>query len=514
MRLLHDVSAETRHVLQRLYTNAVRGGEELRACGAVRTSTLASPPTRPAAAEHLDSTVWKVAVVVFLGLLMTQLDATVVNVSLSTMRQELHASMHAVQWIISGYLLALALTVPLNAWLVDRLGAKRLYLGCFLSFTLASLLCGMATSIHGLIWARVLQGMAGGLLMPMGQMMLARAAGRLVARVMGYTAMSVLIAPLLGPVVAGVILHYAGWPWLFYINVPIGMVAVTFAVVLLPGDEAPGHHRPFDVLGFLLLSPGMASLLYGLEHASGREARLLLLVGVLLVGAFVWHAMRKGTAALLDLRLFTNRVFAIATTTLFLAIGTNYAGQMLVPLFLITGCGMSPAQAGWMLAPMGLGMLAVYPWLGLLTDRWGCRAVSVGGTLLAIVGTLPFLWMTQDRLSPFLLAVSLFARGAGQGAIGVPAVSAAYVAVPREQLALATTASNIVQRLGGPIGTTIMGMVLSLTATDLPVSRFSTNAPRAFMMAFLVLIGLQVILLSAAGCLPSRIQSNRPHERN
>ncbi len=294
MRLLHDVSAETRHVLQRLYTNAVRGGEERRACGDVRTSTLASPPTRPAAAEHLDSTVWKVAVVVFLGLLMTQLDATVVNVSLSTMRQELHASMDVVQWIISGYLLALALTVPLNAWLVDRLGAKRLYLGCFLSFTLASLLCGMATSIHGLIWARVLQGMAGGLLMPMGQMMLARAAGRLVARVMGYTAMAVLIAPLLGPVVAGVILHYAGWPWLFYINVPIGMVAVTFAVVLLPGDEALGHHRPFDVLGFLLLSPGMASLLYGLEHASGREARLLLLVGVLLVGAFVWHAMRKG----------------------------------------------------------------------------------------------------------------------------------------------------------------------------------------------------------------------------
>ena len=136
MRLLHDGSAETRHVLQRLSTNAVRGGEEQRACGDVRTSTLASPPTRPAAAEHLDSTVWKVAVVVFLGLLMTQLDATVVNVSLSTMRQELHASMHAVQWIISGYLLALALTVPLNAWLVDRLGAKWLYLGCFSAFTL------------------------------------------------------------------------------------------------------------------------------------------------------------------------------------------------------------------------------------------------------------------------------------------------------------------------------------------------------------------------------------------
>jgi len=120
MRFLHDVSAETRHVLQRLYKNAVRGGEEQRACGEVRTSKLESPPTCPSATEHLDATVWKVTVVVFLGSLMTQLDATVVNVSLSTMRQELHASMDAVQWIISGYLLALALTVPLDSVLIEQ----------------------------------------------------------------------------------------------------------------------------------------------------------------------------------------------------------------------------------------------------------------------------------------------------------------------------------------------------------------------------------------------------------
>jgi EmrB/QacA subfamily drug resistance transporter len=295
---------------------------------------------------------------------MTQMNSTVVNVSLSTIRHVLHASIDSVQWIISGYLLALALTLPLNAWLVDRLGAKRLYLGCFSAFTLASLLCGMERTINGLIWARAIQGMAGGLLVPMAQMMLARFAGRHLARVMGYTAMPVLIAPLFGPVVAGLILKYAGWPWLFYINLPIGILAVSLAVFLLPDDEGAGQKRPFDFLGFLIISPGMALLLYGLDNMSNRHGRLFFLSGMILIGAFIWRAIRKETAALIDLRLFTNRVFSIATATQFLSNGANYAGQVLVPLFLIAGCGLSPLKAGWMLAPMGLGMMVVYPVLG------------------------------------------------------------------------------------------------------------------------------------------------------
>ena len=149
------------------------------------TSKLEPPPVDRSALEPLDPRVWKVAAVVFLGPLMTQLDSTVVNVSLSSISQDLHASIHSVQWIVAGYLLALALTLPLNAWLVDRLGAKRLYLVCFSAFTLASLLCGLERTIHGLIWARVIQGMAGGLLAPMAQMMLARVAGKHLARVMG-----------------------------------------------------------------------------------------------------------------------------------------------------------------------------------------------------------------------------------------------------------------------------------------------------------------------------------------
>jgi EmrB/QacA subfamily drug resistance transporter len=460
--------------------------------------TLApAPVAKGGTPERLDPRVWRVAAVVFLGPFMTQMDSTVVNVSLSTIRQELHSSIESAQWIISGYLLALALMLPLNGWLVDRLGAKRLYLGCFSAFTLASLLCGAARTMDQLICARVIQGIAGGLLAPMTQLMLARIAGKHMARVMGYTAVPVLVAPILGPVVAGAILKYAAWPWLFYVNLPVGILAVALAAFLLPRDEAAFQKRPFDFLGFVLISPGLACLLYGLEHVAHRDGILILLAGLICLGAFVWDAIRKKHAALIDLRVFNNRVFATATTTQFLYNGLAYSGQFLVPIYLIAGCGISPAKAGWMLAPMGLGMMCVYPLMGLLTDRFGCRAVSTGGVLLALLGTLPFPWMIQNQFSPTLMVICLFVRGAGQGAIGIPSLAAAYSSLRRANLAVGTTAINIVQRLGGPMATTAMAVAMSLSAIYFPVS-----GPRAFMIPFVAFIGLHLLLLASASRLP------------
>jgi EmrB/QacA subfamily drug resistance transporter len=332
----------------------------------VGMSEMAIRRTNQSAIEQLDSKVWRVVAVVFLGPLMTQLDSTVVNVSLSSISHDLHASIDSAQWIVSGYLLALALTLPLHAWLVHRFGAKRVYVSCFSAFTLASLLCGMERTISGLIWARVFQGMVGGLLTPMAQTMLARIAGKHLARVIGYTAVPVLMAPLLGPVVAGVILKHAGWPWLFYINTPIGILAVFLARFVLPSEARPSRSRPLDWVGLLLISPAAAFLLYGMDHASGREGRQFLVLSVILAAGFMWHASRRDGEALIDLRLFKNRVFSVAITTQFLANGANYAGQMLVPLFLITGCGISTSKAGWMLAPMGLGLICINPMLGFL----------------------------------------------------------------------------------------------------------------------------------------------------
>jgi EmrB/QacA subfamily drug resistance transporter len=453
--------------------------------------------------DDMDPGVWRVAAVAFVAPFMTQLDSTVVNVALPTIRQELHSSIATAQWIVSGYLLALALMLPLNGWLMDRVGAKRLYLGCFSAFTFASLLCGAARTMDELIGARILQGIAGGLLAPMTQMMIARAAGRHMPRVMGYTIMPVLIAPILGPVLAGAILKYAAWPWLFFLNLPIGILGVGLASLLLPGDAASIRRRRFDLCGFLVLSPGLACLLYGLQHASHMDGVAILPAGSILIGAFVWHAIRKGDAALIDLRLFNNHIFSTAARTQFLSNGMFYTRQFLVPLYLITGCSLSTAQTGWMMAAMGFGMMCSFPLVGFLTERFGCRAVSASGALLALLGMLPFLWMVHTRFSAALTVMSLLIAGAGQGTISIPSVSAAYASVPRDKLAVANTAINIVQRLGGPLAITVTVIAMSLSATYLPASGI-----RPLMTAFVLLIALNLLVLVSASRLPALI----PHE--
>lgn len=478
-----------------------------------RRRTPAGPAAAPpivagAEADRLDPMFWRIAPVILLGPLMSQLDSTVVNVSLPAIRQDLHASIGAVQWVVSGYLLALALVLPLNAWLVDRLGAKRLYIACFTGFTLASLACGATRSIEGLICARILQGAAGGLLAPMAQMMTARVAGRHLSRVVGYTAMPVLLAPLVGPTLAGVILKAAGWPWLFYVNLPVGAAAVVLAAVLLPADAAGGRRRPFDLPGFLLVSPALAALLFGLDHAPGRDGLAALAGGLVLIAAFVRHALHRQDRALVDVRLFGDRVFATAALTQFLNNGAAFGGQMLLPLFLIGACRYSATDAGWILALQGLGMMCIYPLVGRLIGRLGPRAVASGGALLVGLATAPILWMTGHPFSPLLMGAALFARGFGQGAIGVPTISAAYASVPREKIPLATTAANIVQRIGGPTATTTLALVLAWASAGR-----AGLSPSAFAAPFLGLMALQLVLLAAAALLPARIHPQETPRR-
>ncbi len=189
----------------------------------------------------IDRRVWVIAAACTCGPLMSGLDSTMVNVSLATIGRAFDAPLGTIQWITSGYLLALALALPLSAWLIDRVGARRIFLGCFTGFVIFSMLCGIAQSVTQLIAFRVLQGIAGGLLAPMMQMMMARHAGRHMARVIGVAAMPVMVGQMLGPSLGGLILTYLDWRWIFFVNVPVGVVALVFAWTVLPHDE--GHQR-------------------------------------------------------------------------------------------------------------------------------------------------------------------------------------------------------------------------------------------------------------------------------
>ncbi|RZF31660.1 DHA2 family efflux MFS transporter permease subunit [Paraburkholderia sp. UYCP14C] len=454
------------------------------------------------ASTRIDPTVWKVAAVVSIGSFMSQMDSTLVNVSLSTIGHTLDASIATAQWIVSGYLLAMALMLPLNGWLVDRIGAKRLYLFCFSTFTIASMLCGAAQTIGGLIGARIFQGLVAGVLVPMAQMMIGRVAGKNLERVMGYTALPILLGPILGPVLAGLVLAHTSWPWLFFINVPVGVFGVAMAVLLLPRDAAASQKRPFDFTGFALISPGLVALVYGLQDASRAVGLACLLAGVVFLAWFVLHARRKGDAALIDVRMFATRTFSVAALAQFFANGIMYGRQLAVPLFLIAGCGLSAAHAGGLLAATGVGMMCSFALLGWLTERLGCRALAAGGALLAFLSTLVFLWMSVASFSAGWAAVSLFFAGVGQGTISVPSISAAYSSIARQRLAVANTALNIAQRVGGPFATTLLSMVIAST-----LHGASGAQPSRFLPTFALLAALHLLCFAAAMFLPLRVQS-------
>jgi len=451
--------------------------------------------------DQLDPLVWKITAVAVLGSLLAQLDATIVNVSLSGLAQDLHATLPAIQWVTSGYLLALTLVLPLNGWLIGRIGGKTLYLWCFSSFTLSSLLCGFAWSANALIGFRLLQGASGGLLAPMAQLMMKRAAGNQFTRVAGYATVPILLGPLLGPVIAGAILRYASWRWLFLVNLPVGVLALVLAALFLPDDREALRPRELDWLGLVLLSPGLASILFGAERIGQPMGIVAIVAGVMLLMLFWRVETRKAGRALIDLSQFHNRTFAVAAVVQFLSNGVMFAGQMVIPLFLIEACGRSPAAMGWLLAPLGLGMMVGFLPLGFLTERFGGRAVATGGALLSLAATLMLAWLASRPLQVTTLVLTLFVRGVGLGATPLPAISAAYASVEPHDLPMATTTLNILQRLGGPTLTTLCALVLAEW-----LGAHSTLAGlNAWEATFLLLAALHAVTAMTAVRLPGRL---------
>jgi EmrB/QacA subfamily drug resistance transporter len=430
-------------------------------------TTTASTTTNGAAGQSagLDRGVLLVASVVVLGAIMSILDVTVVNVAINTLARDFHTSLSTIQWVATGYTLALATVIPLTGWAADRFGTKRLYMISIAMFLAGSALSGLAWSADSLIGFRVLQGLGGGMIMPAGMTILTRAAGpQRVGRVMAIIGVPMLLGPILGPILGGWLVESFSWRWIFFINVPIGAAALISSYRILPRDVPQAEHR-LDWTGLFLLSPGLAALIYGLAETNGAggfgSARVLapMLVGIAMLALFVRHSLRTPDA-LIDVRLFANRVFAAASGTLVLVIVAVFGGMLLLPLYLQTVRGESPMDTGLLLAPQGLGAMIAMPIAGRLTDRTGVgRIVPVG---LVIVGAA-FLGLTQlgADTSYWLFGAILFVMGLGMGATMMPTFSAAMQTLRESAIAKASTTLNINQQTGASIGTAVMSVLLA-----------------------------------------------------
>ena len=221
--------------------------------------------------EPLGREVWIVSAVVVIGVIMSILDTTIVNVALETLSRELDAPLNTIQWVSTGYLLALATVIPLTGWMTERFGSKRIWMISVALFGIGSALCGLAWSAESLIFFRVLQGFGGGMIMPVGMALLAQTAGpSRVGRVMSVIGVPMLLGPILGPVLGGLIVDSVSWRWIFYVNVPIAIFALVLAAKLLKADAGRGDAGKLDWVGLLLLSPGLGLFVFGLSESESH----------------------------------------------------------------------------------------------------------------------------------------------------------------------------------------------------------------------------------------------------
>jgi EmrB/QacA subfamily drug resistance transporter len=453
-------------------------------------------PVADSPTDRIDARVWRIGYVVIVGSIMSILDTTIVNVALDTLRRELGATITQIQWVVTGYMLALAAVIPVTGWAARRFGAKRVYVVSLVVFTAGSALCGLASSTGELIAFRVLQGVGGGMILPIGQMMMADAAGpKRMGRVMSIVAVPAMLAPILGPTIGGLIVDNASWRWIFFVNVPIGVAAVIAALRTLP-DVEPSRTAPLDVLGLVLMSLGVPALTYGLAEigATGgftaAEVVAPCLAGVALIAAFVLHALRVPNP-LLDLRLYRRPTFASASLAMFCLGAALFGSMILLPLYWQGVRHESVFDTGLLTAPQGLGMALVMPLAGKLTDRWGGGPIALFGVTVTTIASIPFALIGAHTSIPWLLG-AMFVRGAGIGFAFMPAMAAAFASLERSELPNATPQLNVLQRVGGSIGTALLAVVLQRALIGVHTL---AGAADAYGTAFLWSAGLTALAI-------------------
>ncbi|HVW48445.1 MAG TPA: DHA2 family efflux MFS transporter permease subunit [Solirubrobacterales bacterium] len=417
-----------------------------------------------AGGSRIESHVWRIAAVVVLGTIMSVLDTTIVNVALDTLGRDLNASVDKIQWVATGYLLALAAVIPVSGWASRRFSSRSVYMVSLVMFTAGSVLCGLADSVGSLVAFRVIQGIGGGMLVPTGQMILVKAAGpRNLPKVMSAIGVPIVLAPIFGPTIGGLLLEHVSWQSIFLVNLPVGIATLVAALKLLPKDRPEGAEK-LDVAGLGLLSVGLVGITYGLAETGSAgtvvAASVLvpLAIGLLGVASFAVRALRIPNP-LLNVRLYKDRAFTAASVTTFCLGAALFGAMVLMPLYFQTVRGEDAVTTGLLLIPQGLGAAVAMGLSGRATERWGGGVTATIGTVITLVATIPFVLLGAGT-SFVLIAAAMVIRGFGIGMSIMPAMTAAYGVLTPQQVTHATPQLTTRQRVGGSMGTAILTVVL------------------------------------------------------
>ena len=411
-----------------------------------------------------DRNPWVGMAVILMGTLMVVLDTTIVNVALPQIGEALQAG-DGIEWVVSAYLLAVAVSLPVTGWISERFGHKKVYLTALSTFTLASLGCALAPSLGALVGFRVLQGLGGGALMPVGMAIVLSIFPReRHGRAIGLWGIVAMAAPAIGPTLGGYLVTSVSWHWLFLVNVPVGVVALVVGITLLPNIPRV-EARPFDLAGFLMGSFGLALAVLGLSEANSwgwsSPATLVCIgAGVGLLGSFVRHELRTDHP-MLEMRMFRNRIFWMATTITFLVTAAQYTRLVFIPLQLVGLRGYTALDVGIMLAPAGVATAIGMNVGGRLADRIGPRRPIVIGTSLMAVGLLALanIGLTTPL---WLVGAFLVVQGFGMGLHAAPATVAAMGTLSDEMLGQGTAVRTLTSQVAGAVAVATMGAVYAV----------------------------------------------------
>ncbi|HVB63987.1 MAG TPA: MDR family MFS transporter [Nitrolancea sp.] len=407
---------------------------------------------------------WIVAMVFVFGLFMELLDMTITNVALPDLATSFHANTTGIEWIVTGYLLSLAVFIPLSGWVGDRFGTKRTFMFALVTFTTASLLCSLSWSIGSLIAFRVLQGIGGGMLTPVGTTMMFRAFPlNERARVSALITIPTIVAPASGPVLGGYLVEYHSWHAIFLINVPIGLVALFFSARYLKEHREPSAGR-LDIPGFVFGAAGLASLVYALSEAGTRGFGNIVVggfgaLGLALTGAFVAAELRA-SRPMIDVRLFRYRLFTAGNLVLFFSSAAFGGLIFLLPLLLQAERGLSPLQSGLTTFPQAIGVLLTATLAGRLYSSVGPRKLMIVGMAISAVATLAFIGIDANT-NDWAIRMLMLIRGGAFGLALVPLQAATFAEVTGAETGQASAAFSVIRQVASSFGVALVATVLT-----------------------------------------------------
>ncbi len=384
--------------------------------------------------------------------------------------------------------------------MVQRFNGKWLMIGANIVFLAASIASGFSGSIQSLIIFRIIQGSGAGFIVTLVTTLCVEIAGReRMGRMMSTIGIPTVLGPILGPVIGAVIVQTLSWRYIFFVNIPIGILAITLMILKLPDFTPANMKAKFDFIGILLLGASSAALIYGITKAAknatfNNPATIgYVVAGIVILAVYMIYAAIKKEQAILPLHLFKMKNFSAVMVGLFLAgIATN-GPMLLLPLFFQNIKGFSVLNAGLILIPQGMGMLIARPLIGKLTDRLGARNVVLVSLTLAMVGTIPFVFFNEAS-SLIAVSAALFVRGIGIGGITIPMMTDAYTGMVKQEIAQASVGTRLMQNIGGAFGSAVLATVVSLSIQgEAPtISLMTTAYHNGFMLALVLCLVLLI----------------------